>query len=70
MGAVLFAANEGYLKEVEVEKIKDFEQALLAYLRSEYGGLMKKIDETGEYSEGVSADFKEALDKFVSTQTY
>jgi F-type H+-transporting ATPase subunit alpha len=70
MGAVLFAANEGYLKEVEVEKIKDFEQALLAYLHSDYADLMKSIAETGAYGEEQASQFKEALDKFVSTQTY
>jgi F-type H+-transporting ATPase subunit alpha len=70
MGAVLFAANEGYLKEVEVEKIKDFEQALLAYLHSDYSDLMKSTAETGAYGEEQASQFKEALDKFVSTQTY
>jgi F-type H+/Na+-transporting ATPase subunit alpha len=70
MGAVLFAANEGYLKEVEVEKIKDFEQALLAYLHSDYSDLMKSTSETGAYGDEQASQFKEALDKFVSTQTY
>ncbi|MDC0546217.1 F0F1 ATP synthase subunit alpha [Gammaproteobacteria bacterium] len=70
MGAVLFAANEGYLKEVEVEKIKDFEQALLAYLHSDYADLMKTTAETGAYGDEQAAQFKEALDKFVGTQTY
>ena len=70
MGAVLFAANEGYLKEVEVEKIKDFEQALLAYLHSDYSDLMKSTAETGAYGDEQASQFKEALDKFVSTQTF
>jgi F-type H+/Na+-transporting ATPase subunit alpha len=70
MGAVLFAANEGYLKEVEVEKIKDFEKALLAYLHSEHSELMKTVAETGDYGDAVAAELKEALDNFVSTQTY
>jgi F-type H+/Na+-transporting ATPase subunit alpha len=70
MGAVLFAANEGYLKEVEVEKIQDFERALLAFLHSDFSELMKTTAETGAYSDEAAAEFKEALDKFVSTQTY
>ena len=37
MGAVLFAANEGYLTDVPVNKILDFEQALLSYMRAEFG---------------------------------
>merc|ERR1712178_290184 len=41
MGAVLFAANEGYLTDVPVNKILDFEQALLGYMRAEFGEFMK-----------------------------
>ena len=36
MGLVLYAANEGYLDDVEVSKIKDFEKALLGFATSEY----------------------------------
>ena len=31
MGTVLFAANEGYLTDVAVDKVLDFEQALLGF---------------------------------------
>ena len=59
-----------YLDNVEVEKIKDFEKALLAYLHSEHTELMKTVAETGDYGDAVAAELKEALDNFVSTQTY
>jgi len=36
MGTVLFAANEGYLTDVAVDKVLDFEQALLGFMKSEY----------------------------------
>ena len=70
MGAMLFAANEGYLEDVAVDKVLDFEQALIGYMRSEYSDFMKNIDETGEYSDEIAETLKGAITKFKETQTY
>ena len=70
MGVVLYAANEGYLKDVDVAKTGDFEAALLSYMNSEHGDLMKKINETGNYNDEIEGGFKAALDKFKATQTW
>ena len=70
MGAMLFAANEGYLDDVAVDKVLDFERALVSYMRSEYGDFMKNIDETGEYSDAIVETLKDAITKFKETQTY
>ena len=70
MSVMLFAVNEGYMKDVELNKISDFESALLSFMASEYKELMANLDETGEYSDDVLASFKEALEKFKSTQTW
>jgi len=70
MGAVLFAANEGYLEDVPVEKILDFEQAFLSYMRSEHGNFMSGIDESGDYSDEIVETLNQAITKFKETQTY
>ena len=70
MGAVLFAANEGYLTDVPVNKILDFEQALLSYMRAEFGDFMKRIDETGDYNDDVVSTLKSAIESFKANQTY
>ena len=70
MGVVLFAVNEGYLDKVEVEKVKDFEKALLGYVNSEHGEFMGSMNESGDYSESVASQLKDILEKFVSTQTW
>ena len=70
MGTVLFAANEGYLTDVPVNKILDFEQALLSYMRSEHGDFMKRIDETGDYDDDVVNALKSAIESFKANQTY
>ena len=70
MSVMLFAVNEGYMKDVELNKVADFESALLSFMSSEYKELMANLDETGEYSDDVLASFKEALEKFKSSQTW
>ena len=70
MGVVLFAANEGYLQDVEVSKLGDFESALLSYMNSENADLMKKVTETGDYNGEIESGFKAAVEKFKATQTW
>ena len=70
MGLVLYAVNEGYLDNVEVNKIKDFEKALLGFATSEYSDFMSGIEKSGDYNDDIGSTLKELLEKFVSTQTW
>ncbi len=44
---VLFAAERGYLADVELSKIGSFEAALLAYVDRDHAPLMQEINQTG-----------------------
>ena len=70
MAVTLFAANEGYLDDVEVEKVADFEDALQAYMKSSHAELMQKIDQEGDYTDEVAAALKAALDEFKSSHSW
>ena len=70
MGIVLFAANEGYLEDVEVEKVLDFEAALLSYMNAEHTDFMAQVNERGEYTDEVVDAMTKALDSFKATQTW
>jgi len=70
MGTSLFAANEGFLRDVEVNKVLDFEEALISFMHSEYADFMNDIDENGTYNDEVVATLKEAIEKFKATQTF
>ena len=70
MAVSLFAANEGYLDQVEVSKVRDFEDALQGYMKSEHADLMDKIDASGEYSDEITEAFKSALDSFIANHTW
>lgn len=70
MGLVIYAANEGHLSGIEVNKIKSFESALLSYANSEYAELMAKINVKGDFNGEIEAGLKECIEKFKNTQTW
>ena len=70
MGVMLYAANEGYLNDIDVNKIGDFEQALLSYMHGEHGEMMSRIVETGDYNDEIESTIKAAIDAFKKTQTW
>ena len=70
MGVVLYAANEGYLDGVPVERVLDFERDLLAYMNSEHGEWMAEITASGDYNDDIVAYMKAALDKFKESHSY
>jgi len=70
MATSLFAANEGYLDDVEVSKVRNFEDALQNYMKSKQASLMQKINTELEYSDEIAAGLKSALDDFKANQTW
>ena len=70
MGVVLYAANEGYLDAVPVNRVLDFERDLLAYMNAEHGEWMAEIANSGDYDDDIVATMKAALDKFVASHAY
>ncbi|MCY4093916.1 MAG: F0F1 ATP synthase subunit alpha [Gammaproteobacteria bacterium] len=70
MGVSLFAANEGYLNGVPVNRVLDFERDLLDHMNTNHGEWMQQITESGEYSDEIEAFLREALEEFVKTHSY
>ncbi len=70
MAISLFAVDRGYLDDVPIQKIGDFEAALLAYMKNRYGELMKQISASGDFNNEIEATFHQALKDFKATQTW
>ena len=66
----LYAINEGYLDDVEVEKVVSFEAALHAHARANAVELMDKINSTGGFDDDIQTDLKTLLDEFKATGAY
>ena len=70
MGVVLYAANEGFLQDIEVEKILDFESALMSYMNSEEASFMEQVNKEGVYTDEVVNKMHQSIEKFKNTQTW
>ncbi|MCB1804998.1 MAG: F0F1 ATP synthase subunit alpha [Candidatus Competibacteraceae bacterium] len=66
----LFAADRGYLDDVEVNKIGDFEAALHSFMNSQHKDLMAGINNDPKFSDEIENAFKQALDDFKKNQVW
>ncbi len=70
LGMTLFAANEGFLDDIDIDKISDFESALLAHLRSDQTEFLDKINESGDYNDDIADEMRGILERFKSSSTW
>ena len=66
----LYAVENGYLDDVELEKVGDFEAALHNFMHSERKELMAEIQEKAEYTDEVAATLKDSLEEFKNNHTW
>ena len=68
--ALIYAATNGYLKEVAVDHVKKYEMGLYAFLEEKYASLLEQIRTTGELSklseETLNNALKEYTDGFLN----
>jgi F-type H+-transporting ATPase subunit alpha len=70
MAVSLYAANQGYLDDIDVKKVVDFEQALHSYMRANHADLLKTVNESGDYTTEIADGFKAALEDFKANHTW
>ncbi|MGB5299228.1 MAG: F0F1 ATP synthase subunit alpha [Thiogranum sp.] len=70
MALSLFAANEGYLDDVEVPKVVAFESALLSHLRSSHASDIDAINGNPVYSDEMEARLRSIVEDFVANGAY
>mgnify|MGYP005748492735 FL=1 len=70
MGFSLFAANEGFLDDVEVSKVVDFEAALHSYINSNQKELVEKINATADFNDEIAASMRKALEDFKANHVW
>ena len=70
MAVSLFAADQGYLDDVENDKVVDFEHAMHAYMSANQSTLMDKINESGDYNDDIEAGLRSAVEDFKANGTW
>ena len=70
MAVSLYAANEGYLDDLEINQVVPFETGLHAHVGSNHQSVLDTIDEAGDYNDDIEASIKAAIDDFVANGVY
>src|ERR1700739_1178486 len=70
MALSLYAAERGFLTDIEIAKIGSFEQALIAFFNRDHADLMAKINVKGDFNDEIDAGLKAGIEKFKATQTW
>jgi F-type H+-transporting ATPase subunit alpha len=65
--AVLWAAQNGFLDDVPVDKVKDCEARLIEYLHTRKAALMARITKQKALDDALTADLKAAVTEFKQT---
>ena len=64
MAASLFAVDQGYVDDVEVGKVVQFERAMHDFMRSQHKDLLDMINSTGDYNDDVETALRKAVEDF------
>jgi F-type H+-transporting ATPase subunit alpha len=70
MGLSLFAVNEGFLDDVPVEKVVNFESALHAHAMEKFGALIDRISATGDYDDDIAGELRAVAEDFKRSGAY
>ncbi len=70
MAISLYAANEGYIDDVPVNKVVDFEAAMHAHMKSNHGDLLDNINESGDYNDEIQKGMSTAIEDFKANGVY
>ena len=67
MAVSLFAAEAGYLDNLALNKVSEFEDGLLTFVRAHHKTLLDEINATGDYDDSIKNNIKSAIDIYCST---
>jgi F-type H+-transporting ATPase subunit alpha len=70
MGLSLFAANEGFIDPVPVDKVVDYEEALHDFARANHNDVLDSINASGDYNDDIAASLKTICEAFAEKGAY
>jgi len=64
---IIYAANNGFLDSVEVERVRDYERDLFAFLDSRRAQLLSSLADKKQIDDAIKPDLTQALTEFGKT---
>ncbi len=66
----LFTGDQGYLDDVEADKVVNFELELLGFMHDKYQAILDEINQNPVLGEEIETKLRAAIDEFKKTQTW
>ena len=66
----VYAAEQGYLDDLPIDKVLPFEAGLHAFMHQNHEDLMQMIVATGKWDKDIEATFKTAVDEYKKTGSW
>lgn len=70
MAVSLFVVDQGYVDDVELKKVVDFEQELLKFMHHKHQDLIDEINNNPVYTDEIGKRLHSAVQEFKQTQTW
>ncbi|XBC40770.1 MAG: F0F1 ATP synthase subunit alpha [Buchnera aphidicola (Nurudea yanoniella)] len=65
---ILFSANQGFINDVDINKIREFEEALISFSHEKFDEFMNDINIHGEFNKNIESQLSNIINTFKSTQ--
>ena len=62
--AMIWAGNSGYLDDVPMERVKEFEEGFYSFMEANYASVMSDIRESGRIDTEGEESLKKAVNEF------
>ncbi|WP_175864518.1 F0F1 ATP synthase subunit alpha [Burkholderia cepacia] len=66
----LYAANNGYLDDLDVKQVLSFEKGLREYLKTSHADLIKRVEDTKDLSKDDEGALRSAIESFKKSGAY
>ncbi|MES2217601.1 MAG: F0F1 ATP synthase subunit alpha [Pseudomonadota bacterium] len=70
MAVILFAVDQGFIDDVKLLNVSNFDKELLSYMHHNHSELLDKINTTGDYNDEIIKSLKSALEAFKKTGSW
>ncbi|MCH7696690.1 MAG: F0F1 ATP synthase subunit alpha, partial [Proteobacteria bacterium] len=70
MAVSLFAVENAFLDDIELDKIGDFEAALHNFMNSDKSDLIKQINDSGDLNDDIEAALRSSIEEFKKNHSW
>jgi F-type H+-transporting ATPase subunit alpha len=70
MAIELFAVDKGFMDDVAIAKISQFDHELLTHVRQNHQDFLAKVNESGDFNDDIANSMKKIIEAFKQNNTW